>query len=565
MKKQWWDSGDLAEAVGPGVVMTAIDHVDGMHPDHDANMLEECFQDLPEMSPLTSVTMPGTSYSKLDDDSWGINLAKKPRRATATIQWTTGNAPSSGIYLSLLKDARQPDAKYALSGLRIKQGEKELPIQAASSNLAMDRLLLAFDGSGGYHHFISQQGKDMHVFMMTENPIPPKTTLTVEVDFKGKPWCQIGTRLALRELSASSRRAQKLMAETKRIYGVYKILSENKGLAASTKNYPALLVMDAQGRFIAMKDGLRKGDSVDELAAFVRTAREKRIARDRVWELARQKTGGERAQLLVQGLEAIGCQAYATKGNWRSYAPVFEEIKKMELPANHAVSTKYFYDLKLVDSEIKALLSKGNEARALAVIDFELTKSLSASMRETLLVRKYGICQKSKNENVSRLQWDVLNQLVKEFPQTRRGIGARGLLAWKAGVGPVSFTYGWQGRHLQDGETIWKIDLDTAKAFYTAEPYDIEFKLGKGAKHGLLISSVKIYDQEHLVASLEPNQSLDKDSPSYTGRVDLTSWKTKHPDAQLVVVCKVSPVGGTESSGTIKAIPCLPPPPVDNW
>lgn len=565
IKKQIWDSGELFSAVGDGVVFTSVDHIDGVHPKVAKTTLPDGFKKMPPMSKITSVTMPGTSYAKLDDQSWGMNIKKKPRRATATIKLKTGSSPSKGVFVSILKDKRDPQATYSLSGLRLKIGDHALKISAASSNTSMGYLLLAFDGTGGYKSYIQQKASDMHVFIMPETPIPPNTELSVEVDFKGKPWCQMGTRLAVRTLSVNARGYQNFIEETKRVFAFYKIISENRGLPATTRNYPAIIFADSKGRFISKMEGLRKSDSTADIAAFIKLSKGKRVARDAAWAAAEKATGEKRAEGLARGLSAIGCSARSTKGAWATYASVFDEIKKIKLPDDHPIHTRYFYSYKAADQVVKGMLATGNEARALATIDSELTKTLSASMRETLMMKQYSICRNSKSESVKKRQWHYLRQLAKEFPGTRRGIGARGLSVWKGDEGPVTFSYGWKPRHLKSGQNVWEINLDTAKAFYTAEPHDIEITLDKNSKNGITIISIEVLDGTHVLASLNPNAELTKESPSYKGRVDLSRWLKKNPKDHLTVICKVSPIGGTQSSGKLKATPQLAPPPAENW
>ncbi|MCP5537522.1 MAG: hypothetical protein H7A51_14975 [Akkermansiaceae bacterium] len=565
VKQQLWDNKELAAAIGEGVILTAVDHPDGMPAAIADNQLAPGFEKLPPMSRLSSVTMKGTTYSKLDDESWGIDLKRKPRRETAVIKLTTMASPVRGVFVSVLKDPRQPDAVYAVSGLRLKTADQPVKVVAASSNKSMDRLMLAFDGSGGYASYIQHRGEALHILVMPEKTIPANTELTIELDFKGKPWCQMGTRLAVSELAANAKGYDTLVSETRRIFDYYRILSENRGIPAGTNNYPAIVYVDSKGRYIGKKDALRTSHTVGDLAGFIEGFRKQRIARDAAWTAARQATGEKKAELLSQGLDAIGCSQHTTKGAWAGYAPVFDEIKKLALPATHPITTRYFYNWKAVDTFVNDLVREGNEAKALSTLDFELTKSLTPGMRETIMMKKFSICQNSKSAEVKKLTWQALRQLATEFPHTRRGIGARGMLLWKGDEGPVTFTYGWKARHLKEGENTWKIDLDTAKAFYTAEPHDIQFTLDKKSPNGLTITSIEIFEGDKLLTSLTPNVTLSKEAPTYKGRVDLSRRTPKPGAAPLVVVCKVTPVGGTNCFGTISATPQLPPPPAENW
>ena len=300
--------------------------------------------------------------------------------------------------------------------------------------------------------------------------------------------------------------------------------------------YPRIALMDAQGRAVAADQKPRQ-TTVAGLLESVRKLAAVRVKRDELWAQAAKAEGPAKAELLRQGLDAMGNANWAGNGN--CYAEIHKQIREAD-PKDESGAVRWLgfggdprsgapWTAKPNWNEMisKPGATDADFEAALASVDAELkdprNKVLTHEQIQRIWIAKYHIYKRWPNHQEQRFA--VQREIAAFDPDTFWGIGARGYQAmYKKSEVPM-LTYGWGPEQVKPGVQTWDMP-DTAIPFDHAGPYTIAINHA-GGTNTVKVVRCALMDGATVVAQAAPVEGQVDVGPGKNAQVklDASAWQ----------------------------------------
>lgn len=272
---------------------------------------------------------------------------------------------------------------------------------------------------------------------------------------------------------------------------------KNKGFEVAIRNYPGVVLLDAEGRCYLALEAPQGG--VDGLVAAVKQARAVKARRDAALALAAKAAGPERGKHLAAALESLG--ELALKYGRHSHRALLDELKKAD-PQDVAGTQRRlsFNPDELAERELWPLVEKKKYAEALARVDKELKDSRNnVWLRQHLLGLRFYVLQSQErlDEAVK-----VLQQIIQVDAKTDMATLASNYI--DNITKPVALSEPkWKPEHLRFYYADWR--LDVSGVIREKGTYEIEFKRTDGENIAVRDVVLMVGNKEVAKAALPAN------------------------------------------------------------
>ncbi len=327
----------------------------------------------------------------------------------------------------------------------------------------------------------------------------------------------------------------------------YKALQKaNSAFKCSTKNYPAIFVLDSKGRICGKREGLPINITMADMVKIIKGFRAIRVKRDNFWRQAEVAKGLTRARLLGGGLDVmrlgLGCK--------NVYKPILEEIKKADPEDKSFYARKYQFNAGAYDRKVMQLVNEKKYTEAVAYIDEQINspgnRLLTKQQIQQLYMSKFHIYQKWPGHKKELMQ--VLLEVVKIAPDSNLGIGCAGYYLYHCGQ--PTLRYGWRREHCKTASTTWTLGNrldDISTKFTTSGKYQVLLKYRRG-RNSLAIDSVALWSGSRLLVRDSHSATISAANKTATYQLNIPLFNS-HQQLALKIVCKT--LKGTDSSGSI--------------
>jgi len=274
---------------------------------------------------------------------------------------------------------------------------------------------------------------------------------------------------------------------------------KNRNFEVAIRNYPGVVLLDAEGRCYLALDAPQGG--VDWLIAAVRQARAVKARRDAALALAAKATGPERGKHLAAALESLG--EIALKHGRHSHRALLDDLKKAD-PQDVAGTQRRltFNPDELAERELWPLVEKKKYAEALALVDKELKDPRnSVLLRQHLLGLRFYVLQSQEKLDEAL---KVLQQIIQVDAKTDMATLARNYI--DNITKPVTLSEPkWKPEHLRFYYADWR--LDVSGAIHDKGIYEVEFKRTDGENITVRDVVLMVGNKELAKAALPANAS----------------------------------------------------------
>lgn len=255
------------------------------------------------------------------------------------------------------------------------------------------------------------------------------------------------------------------------------LAKRNKDLKVSVWNFPAVALLDREGRGAALWTGLGR-ETPAGLRAKLASARRQRAARDATWAKAEAATGVEKARLLGLGLTEV--QEGLVRG---SYDKVLKEMKALDPDDVAGYQRRFNFRMNaFVEGTLEPLWKEKQFEEALAKVDIELRNpAYTLEQRQQLLGGRFQVLRRWERKQDAEA---TLHQIIKLNATNHMGVGARGYLKYLND--PVVVTGEWAGEHARPWYHEWRMDVSGVVT--QGGVYTVKF-VGTGG-NGLQVSNV---------------------------------------------------------------------------
>ena len=577
--REIWQKDEFARTLGDGFILVAVDRPEGTAETPVSRLVRLTGEKTPlPACELTAVESAGKiPFAVRPDGAFLGKMTPNPDKDTLTLKLKAKRG-GSVLRLDFLADPSLPgggpgrggNGNFAISEIVVRDARKVLAIDAAwASSGSGDRgAWQAIDGIADNPDNLWNPGlrnrQSCTLLLALAEAFPADSEISVQLICRSQskqqvPGCVRAAGLAEAAVAADVRagaKEQRTMAKNARFSWW------------DTTICPRLALLDSQGRAVACENKPRPGLTPVTLAARVKELRAIREKRDALWTKAEKAGGPEKAELLRQGLDAMGFANWA--GNDKCYAPIHDRIRAAD-PKDESGAARWLTfggdprdGLKWAEPRWSKALEKKPLAdadfqEALARIDNELkdprNKALDHERLQRIMVAKYLVYFRWPKNQEKR--FDVQREIAALDPDTFWGIGATGDLAMNYLTPTPRLTYGWNARQLKAGLNVWDM-RDTAYFFDHAGPYRIRV-FSDGGKDGLKIRRIALLEGSTVLAECRPAAGIVKGKDAVEADLDLKTWSAER---QLVLRVEAEATAGqTDIKGKFEILPQLPPAP----
>lgn len=568
IKKDVWDAPAFAEVMGEKSVLLSMDFPEQISPKSYA-----VFEDFLEKKPVAAdilelISEKGVEFRAMDDKSM-LAVKPNPGNDVYTLKLMAGKKEIKAIYVEALADdslpnrgpGRASNGNFCLTEVEagVVQGgvTNKLLISGAWANRTERNFSTAFvfDGDVSSANGWSAEGHRYHedaaIVLVPDQPIPGGTRFELRLSFLAKWGEHVIGRIRIRFSDEAGLR-DAVMELTR----VEKLKHKNATFDYTTYNYPAVAVMDSEGRAVLRENGLLIGTTVKDLAARLDKIRKIRIERDDLWKAAETADGRRKAELLGKSLDKLDCRP-GNMGHKKVYEKVFEEIKNADPDDLTGYTRKYTFNAGNIAKPAHELATGKKFQDAVDLINNEISSPrnilLTTEQVQQLMFEKFKLYRDWPGQEERK--WDVLKAIADKDSTTHTGIGARGYLLQNQ-KGGVTITYGWWPELFKGGSATWEIDQDTKKYFDHAGPYDVTMEHKKGADT-FSVKSISLKVGSRILSTDRHPGTIGSKPVDNKYQVELPEFKPN----ELVKLCvEIEAAVGIDSTGQFRVDPLLPDP-----
>ena len=524
---------------------------------------------------VTAVASPGGAIFKQRADGAWVAEGPNPAHDVLTLQLKTARG-GQVLRLDFPTDPSQPhggpgragNGNFVLTEVEVLSASAPMKLTAAWSSTGSGDAGLAIDGvsdkkdrhwSGDGHHHVRRT-----LLLAMPERLKAGAELTVRL-FCRSPWgyhmpgCLRAAVLPGPGLAADLAQAAAAQAEKAR---------SNRFSWWDTSCCPRVALLDCEGRAVACENKPRRGLTAATLAARIKELQAVREKRDALWARAEAAQGPERAELLRQGLDAMGFANWA--GNDNGYKPVHDKIRAAD-PKDESGAVRWLTfggdprdGLQWAEPSWSKALDKKEPTdddfkEALARIDMELNdprnRVLDRERIQRIMAARYLVYSRWPKHEEQR--YDVQREIAAFAPDTFWGIGARGDLGLHHRTATPMLTYGWDAKQVKPGLNAWDM-TDTAYFFDHAGPYKVRLTF-TGGKDGLKILRVALLDGATLLSEARPGSAIGPTNAWAEADLDFTNWRA---DRKVTLRVEAEATDGhTDIAGSFEVEPQLLPAP----
>lgn len=317
------------------------------------------------------------------------------------------------------------------------------------------------------------------------------------------------------------------------------LAKRNKDLKLTVWNFPAVALLDREGRAYAWWTGLARETPAGLLAKFDE-GRRIREQRDAAWALAAQATGVEKARQLGRGLEPVDPDLVRA-----CYEKVVKEIQAADPDDASGYHRRYTFRMNaFFEGTIEPLFKDKSYAEAVVKVDAELRNPVyTLEQRQQLLGARFQVLRRWEKKTEAE---QALREIIKLNATNHMGAGAKGYLHYLND--PIEVHGEWAGEQLRPWYQEWRMDVSGVVT--SAGTYNVNFVHTGGG--GLQVSNV---------ALVVGSEVVDRVSDGRGKNQFQVRTVTEHPGPRVQLIMHAKAGGWLDSRGRIEVIrePDAPP------
>ncbi len=561
-KQDIWDSDRFSKAVGDTVTLLAVDHPEGVarraaHQKLLARLKQET--GLPAL--VMRAVSQGGAVLTVQTNGALLVTGKTPAQDVYRLDMAPVEFQASALRIDILTDPSLPhhgpgrarNGNFAISEIEAVLMNGAVPQSVSwvagwvdSIHKPQEGIQQAIDGRLGRDTYWNGGGHKRHrplrVVLVPKQPFLSGQRVRLKIHSVSKHAAH-----ALGHFRMSWIGDPTIADQVRHWYAPLAAPPKNTGLPCSSINYPALFLLDSEGRLCAERHGLSLADSLEDVSAWIRSKQAMRMDRDRLWKEAELLKGVERAKRLGQGLRLMGLKL----GRRVAYQAVRDEIQALDKEHGSHVARPFTLDSREIRKHALLLRTQEGLEQAIAYLDKQLkhpgNAGLSAGQRQGLLMIQYNLFR-GQPDYAERLH-EMLRKSAELDPLSPTGYGCAG--KYLMAVGPPSLRYGWAERHCAtNAAPVWRIGgriEPLHRVFPKAGAYDVVLDHIRGAALSVEKVSLWVGDRKVAqVAQIQPLSAIQK-----TTRYRLTVPKLdEHQDMELRIGYRTS----GKSDGALRVV-----------
>jgi hypothetical protein len=564
--KNIWGTEAFARETGDGMILLGIDHKEGVEQKNRDLRMAGMFAPGHAARILAAKSRGGATLAPQADKSI-LATGKNPSTDIYTLDLRCPAKPVDVVTLEMMLDpslkgggpGRAKNGNFVVNEIELflVEGNQTRRVPAAAA--WADRIYnpreaenFLIDGNADPAHFWNagahKRHQNMHIALVPETPLPAESSLRVVIHSVAKNSQHTPGRLKVGLVSSPEQ-----AADVRATYAERSLQRRNAGLPCSSLNYPALFLLDSEGRMVARREGLSLADTREDLVKWLREKQELRRKRDELWKAARAAEGPKRAALLSEGLRLTGMGL----GPKKIYQPILDEILKADPDDSTHAARPFTLDTRALEKKILALAKEQGPGKAAARLDTELNhpgnQFLAPGKMQSLYWVQYRLYQ--SEESLKGRALEPLRKIAALDPDSPLGYGCAGKVLMASG--PPSVRYGWAERHCSAFPATWTTDPELESlAVHFPHPGEYKVTLTLGKKGELGVASVSLLDGDRVMASAKSPARLDAKHKTADFRLAVPAL-SGNESLRLRIDC----TSGKPGNGSIAIAPVVPPEP----
>ena len=276
-----------------------------------------------------------------------------------------------------------------------------------------------------------------------------------------------------------------------------KAAKANRDLKVTVWNFPALALLDREGRAYASWTGLAD-ETPAALLAKLDAGRRIRAHRDAAWAEAEKAAGVEQARLLGRGLAEVDPDL--VRGN---YDGVLKEIKASDPDDAAGYHRRFTFRMNaFFEGTIEPFFKDKEYDQALEKIAAELKNAAyTTDQRQQILGARFQVLRRMDRKADAE---KTLNEIIRLNATNHMGVGAKGYLHYLND--PIEVKGEWATEHLRPWYQEWRMDVSGVVT--SAGAYEVRFVRTDGP--GLQVSNVCLVVGNEIIDRTDVDQGGGK-------------------------------------------------------